>query len=909
MKNVFGNKVINKNILMEEERKEGFFQNKKITPKEERNLVNLRQRSEINKDARNSYGELFESPEPRVPEEKTGVVQEKRFVKNENKTTGTPSGNLLDRITEIGLYLLIFLMPLLILPFSTEAFEFNKSFLLVFGAVVLFFMWILNSIFIKKKIQFSKSLLTLSFFVFIVVLSASSFFSVDSASSFWGYGGNFSDSFVFYLGLFVFYMVFVGLSSTRGSDRIISRSISVLVLSSLLVSLTALPYYFGYTNLPFFGGAVAGFSLVSGYYHVFAIYLLAMFFVALYDLSSFGKSSRVRKTLDISAASLILINLFIIDWPMIYLVIFILCTVLVVFSGSHKKENLSHRNESMLLMMMIFSSVFFISSVNINEIMLGKISMGNSSSISSVVKNSLNIKIENTDASVQNGFGTKEVINIAKSSLAERPVLGSGLGTYYYDFFKYKSVDFNYSDSWDLGFNKAYNETMEKVSTIGVLGVLSYLVLIALAILLFAKNIKTKKHNEFIFVAFLSLLICQFLFFETAVLKFLFVLFLAIASSSRNLYQEASGDISKKNRSGIATFDIAGKRLSGGLVSSVGIIFILLCSTSLVLGIQIFRAEAKYKEATNSTSPESLSPEGLSEITKLNPYKGDYAAGVSRIYLSRVYRMAETADQNDQNALNNLAIEANTALSYAKKAVEISPSSLLLWENYSYIYQAMNDIGMDGGNDTAIKGYEAAIALCPNDAVLRTELSKIYLAEYQDDQNEGDRKVNLKKAKEQLEKAQELKNNYPDTALELGLVYSYEGNRDGALEQVDMASQMVGLNVQSVVEIGRMYYNMEERDKSKLALNQVIAFDPNNADAHYILGTIYRESEQYADALNEFQIVEKFNPANENVMKNINELQSLVRGDDNDNNNHDNNTEDSESSSNDNDANEDDNQE
>jgi tetratricopeptide (TPR) repeat protein len=851
---------------MEENKKEGTFQNRRISL-EKKNLVNLRQNSA----AGNQRGGYVEPEDNFDAESFKAAAEPVRERGPINRKAESKRSGILDKLTEQGMYLLIFLMPLFILPFSVEAYEFNKSFLLVFGSVVLFFIWALDAIFIKKRIIFSKSLLTASFIFYLLALLASVFFSVDTPSSIWGYSGNFSDSFVFYAGTFIFYMVFVSLAAIKGAKRVITKSISALIYSALLASVAALPYYFGFTQLPGFGGAVAGFNPVSGYSHAFAIYLLVMLFVILYDFSSNGLG-RARKIVDILAMLAIIVNIILIDWPVIYLMVFVLCVALVFFGGAREKEDVAHGVESVIPLMMIFSSLFFISSVNLNEIMVGKLSMGNSSSIGSMVREAAGINMSNLNTSVQNGFGLGEALKIANVSLSERPVLGSGLGTYYYDFFKYKSVDFNNSPNWTLGFNKAYNEILEKISTIGVLGVLAYCLLAVLAFLLVMKNAKTEKNGEFLMVAFLSLLLFQFLFFETSILKFLFVLFLAIASAGK-LAAAADGKYANE----IVSFDIQGKSMSGGVISVFGVIVILVCSTSMALGIQIFRAEAKYVSVINAGDPQSVDTADMEEVVRLNPYKGDYAAGISGIYLSRV-RQLVNLNRDDQDTLNQITNEANSALTYAAKAVEVSPNNMLLWENYSYIYKSIDSLGMDGANKWAIKGYEKAIELAPNDPTLRTELSKLYLTQYEKDKNDEDKKADLEKAKAELIKSQELKSDYVDTALELALVYSYEKDGDKMLEQVDRASQMRGLSVVSAVEIGRLYYNAGAMDKAKNALLEVVSesVDPNNADAHYILGTIYKEEKKYAEALEEYKIVEKFNPDNKGLQEVIKEVENLI---------------------------------
>ena len=858
---------------MEENRKEGVFQKREIVSKEGKNLVNLRQSGESNKGFQKTHDE---SPEFDQSESFPSEPAVERRNGGEKTRSANVSSGILDKITEYGIYLLIFFMPLFISPLPTEAYEFGKSFLFCFGAVALFLIWTLDSIFIKKRIRFSKSPLTLSFVAFLVVLCASSYYSIDRASSFLGYNGNFYGSFVFYLAMFAFYMVFVSVSATKGSSRVISKSISALILSALVVTVASLPYYFGYNYLPFFGTAFAGFNLVSGYFHVFAIYLLVMLFVILYDLSSCGKGRPKRKILDVLTGLLVLVNIFLIDWPMVYLIIFVLCAVLMIFGGAIKKETFSNRSELMVLAMIIFSSVLFVSSVNLTAVMSGGISVGTSSSVSNMVGDLLGVNIENKDGSLQNGFGVATALDVAESSLADRTMLGSGLGTYYYDFFRYKSADYNNGDNWALWFSKAYNEILEKVSTIGILGILAYLFLIGMALMLFVKNMKTMKHSEFLLVAFLSLIVFQFLFLETTMLRFLLGLFLAFAAAGKFIADEAD-DAAGKIEADMMTVVVDNKKLSGGAISFAGVIVLLVCSTSLVMGIQMFKAEARYKAAINATDVMALDTESLAEIMTLTPYRGDYASGLSGIYLARAYQTANVVE-NDQESANKLAAEVNNALFYTKKAVEVAPMNLLYWENYSYVYKSLKALGMEEGNDKALEGYEEAVKLCPNDPILRTEMGSLYLEEYLRDENDGDKRTDIDNAKSQLEKSQEIKADYAATAVALATAYSYEDEKDKSLAQIDMAYRIGGLDVESVIKIAMLFYNQGEKDKAKEALAPVISADAENPDAHYILGTIYKEEKKYKEALDEFKIVAKSSPDDESVTANIKELENLAKG-------------------------------
>jgi hypothetical protein len=194
---------------------------------------------------------------------------------------------------------------------------------------------------------------------------------------------------------------------------------------------------------------------------------------------------------------------------------------------------------------------------------------------------------------------------------------------YYYDFSKYRSADFNYDPNWSVRFGKAYNEMLEKVSTIGVLGTLAYLLLALSALLLLARNARREKPEVFLLLAFLSLLVFQFIFLETAVLKFLFGLLLILAASNPPQKRGGRGDgsfpLEERN---IFFLETGGKRMAGKIFPALGLFLLLGCSAALLLDVQAWRAEAAYK-ALSSGDIQALDSSRLEEVTKLHPTKAN----------------------------------------------------------------------------------------------------------------------------------------------------------------------------------------------------------------------------------------------------------------------------------------------
>jgi len=103
---------------------------------------------------------------------------------------------MFNRITKCSIYLLVFLLPLFFLPFSFEAFEFNKQYLLFFLVSIGLFSWIAKMVLVDKEIRFKRSPLDIFILAFLFTAILSAIFSVDKSSSLFGFYGRFSDGLI-----------------------------------------------------------------------------------------------------------------------------------------------------------------------------------------------------------------------------------------------------------------------------------------------------------------------------------------------------------------------------------------------------------------------------------------------------------------------------------------------------------------------------------------------------------------------------------------------------------------------------------------------------------------------------------------------------------------------------------------
>lgn len=67
------------------------------------------------------------------------------------------------------------------------------------------------------------------------------------------------------------------------------------------------------------------------------------------------------------------------------------------------------------------------------------------------------------------------------------PIFGTGVETYAFDYYKYKSPEHNLTSEWDYLYNKAHNEYLNYLATTGIFGLGTYLLLLGFFLILVAK--------------------------------------------------------------------------------------------------------------------------------------------------------------------------------------------------------------------------------------------------------------------------------------------------------------------------------------------------------------------------------------------------------------------------------------
>ena len=387
--------------------------------------------------------------------------------------------NLYNGVIKYSLYLLVFLLPLFFLPFSYEAFEFNKLYLLVFLAGIAFLAWMAKMVFLDKELRIKRTILDIPILIFLTVMILSAVFSVDKISSLFGSYGRFSDGLIGLLSMGVLYFLItnnleVGAKTDSKSQALNSKQIpnpkrrsskllkvdsllKIFLCSSFFVILTAYFSIFGiWQGITTLGVAIPSamlaenFNPAAGFSEGLSVFLAAaaVLLVGMLLNAKLKVKSEEFKSLNywaLLAASLGLLLL--IDFISAWIILGLSLLLFVIFVL--RKKMLGEKINILLLPIgLILISIFF-SFFNLPT-------------------------SQYTNLSKETFLSQRASFEISYEAAKENPILGSGIGTFFYDFSKFRPVDFNQTVFWQFRFDRAGSYILELLATGGILGILAY---------------------------------------------------------------------------------------------------------------------------------------------------------------------------------------------------------------------------------------------------------------------------------------------------------------------------------------------------------------------------------------------------------------------------------------------------
>ncbi len=687
---------------------------------------------------------------------------------------------------------MVFLTPLFFLPFSFEALEFNKQYLLFFLVSLGALAWLAKMVFLDKEVKFQRTPLDIPILAVVLAAVVSTIFSADKFSSLFGTYGRFSDGLIPLLSLAIFYFLIAN-NAVKISNLIklfiYSGSIAVLfgyfsifgIWAKINVFLKFLPQAMLQKNFNPVSGSMEGLAI---FVSVFLALLVGILLTQKLDF----KIKNLFYWLVLVAG---LGQLVIIDFSAAWIVLLITLLALVVFSLANRifRDNI---NKLLLpIFLLVIAGVFL---------------------------------FVNLPGGFQNQIPKEAVLSQSQSwsvsiktaiSAPKNVFLGSGPGTFSLDFSKFKSAELNKTNLWQYRFDRAGNNFAETLATKGLLGIVAYLALIVMFFMANLKSITSKLNTQVLkvqgsginqlssifnpqlplFLALAALLVGQFVFYQNAALSFAFWLILAL--SSVNL-QKNYGELKYSFKESPET----------GLIFSVALTIVAVIFLGLYFfAARFYLADTAYLKAIMSGN-EQVQIKNLEKAVTFSPRQSQYRIDLARFYFSQALNESDatTAKNFIANSINQIRI-----------ATEFSPNSVTAWEVRGLLYQEIINLA-PGAVDWGIQSFGKAITLEPANPILHLELGKLLLA------------TSTERAKKEFEKSIELYPLNPEALFDLGTINYNNNNLAEALSNFQKAVLLFPNYSNAHYALGLVYTAQSEKDLALAEFKKVLELNPGNSD-------------------------------------------------------------------------------
>ncbi len=664
--------------------------------------------------------------------------------------------------------LLLFLVPLVFYPKTSEIFEFNKMILVYIFTILIASVWIIKMI-ITKRIIFERSIMDLPILAFLISQALSTLISIDPHTSLYGYYSRFHGGLLSTISYSLLYWAYVSNMQKKWTIN----TLKVILVSSAVVSIYAIFEHFGHS---------LSCLLISGKFD-------ANCWVQDVQLRVFASMGQPNWL----GALLVVLSPF--SWAMalnsklktknflFYLGLSFLLFVTLLFTKS-RSSLLAFAVESAIFWLLILASSYkkylkkFLI-LNIALIILC-LSFGTpwSPKLSDIYKNYLapaakpSAEVGTVTNSLEEG-GTESgairqiVWRGAIDIWKHYPLFGTGVETFAFSYYQFRPVEHNLVSEWDFLYNKAHNEYLNMAANSGTLGLLTYSMLILFTISLLLKypfkipknsSSQLDKQNTKLLIAailssYVSILITNFFGFSVVTIGLYFFLLPAFAVTVINLPIVGKVSIPKKI-------------LFNQYLLIAPVIFVtlyLLFTTS-----RYWHADTLYQEGRQLNDKDPVAAaKVLHRAVNLSPDEPNYKDELSQAFTTIAVSLDEAGKKEDAKTFIKYAIDEG------EEAVNQNPRNMNIRRSNANMYTKLSEIDHHYLLN-ALQVISGSIPYAPTDAKFYFHLGLTY-----------GRLGQIEEAVKNFEKAIELKVNYKDARLAAALMYEEKGELGKAKEELE----------------------------------------------------------------------------------------------------------------------------
>lgn len=754
------------------------------------------------------------------------------------------------------LSVLFALIPIFFIPLPSASFEFGKMSLLVVGvflATILFLISALKS----GTLNLPGTFLWVAAYLIAGVYLVSALFSNVSRASLFGYGFEVSTfTSIFFLAT----LMFVVAVSFRSPKKLFSVY-GLFIAVSILLALFHLARLFLGVDFLSFGFFPSIISNTIGKWNELGIFFGASTLLSLVALDMLRLRPMFRISLWVmfvlSLIMMIFVNLNLV-WAAVgifslsfFFYVLVLDskrrgTLNVVDSeGSHEvKMKTTGRTVSFRSLVVVALSILFIFTP------IGPL-FGEKISTSFGVNN---IEVRPSWLSTW---------QIAEQTFKNDPALGAGPNRFGIQWQSYRP-DVNQTNFWNINFETGIGFIPTSIVETGMVGlaawVLFFICFAALGIRMIFKN-----HGDrfSVFFSISSLLIAKYLWLMAIIysptitilaLTFFFTGIAIAASCAAGTTPLKTIPLFVHRRASIVS-------ISALLIAIIAFSWLFYVTMEKAISFSYFRKASFVSLDSRADLDTALGFLQRAENISSNDIYYRSISEASTIRLNNIISSVNGVESISEEVKNDFQTTLATALEAARRAQLWDPEKYENWLSLASVYGAITPIGLESAPENAHIAFDEALKRSPRNPAIY-----LSMARFEANQN------NTAKAKENINKALVLKENYAEALLFLSQIQAGEGDLEGAIRSTEQMLASYPNDPNVYFRLGILKYEMQRYTNAAADFEKALVFTPNHANARYFLGLTYQKLNRTRDAIAQFEEVLKTNPGNQDVLNILSEL-------------------------------------
>ncbi len=780
-------------------------------------------------------------------------------------TLSLGQGGFYQKVTHGALYALFFLMPLFLLPLTSNILEINKQTLLVILTFIALLSW-LGSMVVEKRLIFRSGFLNLLPLLFLLTVLISSIFSIGNYQS---WVGQRSAEYTSFLSIASFILLFYVLMNNAADKSVHRNLFFAILLSGSLAGLITVLSLFKLYLLPFSFARTIGFSTV-GSLNSMVIYMTVVMLIGIGiwfvsneeekdDILPAGKSGKFARVLIIANLIMTMLLLLTVDYWVLWILNIFGIIILFAFAFVQQKEFFAKSTRFSLGFVILLISILML-----------------------FMRSPIRFSITpNISLSYRTSW------SIAAQTIKESPVrflFGSGPGTFVYDFAKYRPDTLTNTRFWATPFNQSKSYILTALATLGVASILFLLVImLVVGLKTISRLLREREHEQWKFMYVLG--------------AAWFTMALAFLMSSSNislqfLFWGLTGLLGSQIFSEVKETNFSKSPKLGFLFSFFFIFMAVGVITTLFISAKRYAADLSYAEAVglNRTgAPIEQVITKLGEAISYNSLSDIYYRNLGYALLIRLRNLLQlpegqtqfTPEQN--RGIQQLVIASANSVGRASR---LEPYNAQNWSLQGLIYRELMSLVRDA-DKSAIAAFEKAQELEPWNPTYQVNSGRVNLItadRARANKNSQDKIIAeqaadteqkaLTAAEGLLLKGTELKNDYAPGHYYLAAVYERQKKIPEAIVRLETVRNSAPLDIGIGFQLATLYVRNKNTDQAQSELERIIGLRENYSNARWLLAAIYEEKGQRDKAIEQLEKVVELNPDNKAVAQRLSDLKS-----------------------------------